>query len=131
MGLKRKGSRSICVGSVSYRWVVSRSIQAETGKISVILEAAHHPGQRISVRVACRDFWLDFGDWRDAPPPGFPGAYRPVTPGMVRKIISAALAAGWLPQQRHRNLAYEWTNEGILIALNENKNERKLIRKRR
>ena len=132
MALKRKGSRSIRVGGESFWWTVSRSIQAETGKISVIIEPVEKPGRRIAVRVPCRDFWLDFSDLRDAPPAGFAGAYRPVTPALVQKIILAALAAGWLPQQRQKNLVLQWSEKEILIPLEQNRDaERKLIRKRR
>src|SRR5258708_7876159 len=117
MGLKRKGSRLICVGDESYRWTVSRSIQAETGTISVIIEPNENPGRRIAVRVPCRDFWLDFSDLRDAPPAGFSDAYRPVTPAMVQKIVLAALAAGWSPRQGQKNLRYNWSDEGELTAI--------------
>lgn len=58
MGLKRKGSRLVRVGSQNYRWTISRSAQAEIGHISVIIELAERPGHRISVRTVCRDFWL-------------------------------------------------------------------------
>jgi hypothetical protein len=66
MGLKRKGSRLIRVGSDSYRWTISRSTQAATGCVSVIIESAEQPGQHIAVRTACRDFWLDFSNLRDS-----------------------------------------------------------------
>ena len=131
MGIRRKGSRLIRVGGVPYRWTVSRSIQAETGKISIIIEAVEQPGQRITVRVPCRDFWLDFSDLRDAPPAGLPNAYRPITPAMVEKIITAALTAGWLGQERQKNLVGEWTGEGLLVPLATCKVKPKLIRKRR
>ena len=119
MALKRKGSRLIRVGNESYRWTISRSAQAESGCISVIVEAANQPGQRIAVRTPCRDFWLDFDDLRDAPPADFPNAYRPVTPAIVQKIIVAALAAGWLPKQHQKTLAYEWTSDEILVPLDQ------------
>ena|SRR5947209_6393995 len=118
MGLKQKGSRLIRVGGVAYRWTVSRSIQAETGKLSIIIEAVEQPGRRIAVRVPCRDFWLDFSDLRDAPPAGFPGAYRPITPAAVEKVITAALAAGWLGPKQQRNLVCEWTEQGLLVPDN-------------
>lgn len=132
MGLRKKGSRLISVGKESYRWAVSRSIQAVTGYISVNIEAVGKPGRRIVVRVPCRDFWLDFSDLRDAPAAGLPAAYRPVTPAMARKIISAALIAGWSPRERQKNLAYEWTAGGVLITTCRGRNvEKHLVRKRR
>jgi len=115
MGLKQKGSRLIRVGSESYRWTLSRSAQAVSGLVSVIIESAEQRGQRLVVQTPCRDFWLDFGDKRDNPPAPPQEPYRPVTPAMVQQIILEALAAGWMPQQRRKNLHYEWSGEGSLI----------------
>ncbi|HZK79783.1 MAG TPA: hypothetical protein VFC46_01925 [Humisphaera sp.] len=117
MGLKRKGSRLIRVGGESYRWTISSSAQAESGFISVIIESAEQPGQRIVVRTPCRNFWLDFSDMRDNPPIPPQAPYCPVTPAMVQKIILAALAAGWAPQRRHKNFNYQWSTEGELTSL--------------
>ncbi|MDB5292210.1 MAG: hypothetical protein JWL69_3451 [Phycisphaerales bacterium] len=117
MSLKRKGSRLIRVGGESYRWTISGSRQAETASISIIIEAAHKPGQRLVVRVPCRDFWLDFKDLTENRMPFSDDVYRPVTPATVHKIILAALAAGWQPQRRGKNLACEWAEDGILVRL--------------
>jgi hypothetical protein len=117
MGLKRKRSRLIRIGSENYRWTISHSTQAESGCISVIIEAAEQPGQRIVVRTVCRNFWLDFSDFSDNPPAPSLDAYRPATPAMVRKMIRAALRAGWLPKRRQKNLTYTWSADGKLTAI--------------
>lgn len=117
MGLKRKGSRLIRVGSESYRWTISNSAQAETGCISVIIESAGQPGQRISVRTSCRNFWLDFKELTEKRAPLSLDAYRPVKPATVQKLILAALAAGWLPKQRLKNLTFAWSADEELTVI--------------
>lgn len=118
MGLRRKGSRLIQIDSESYRWTISRA--AQSGCVSVIIETADRAGQRIVVGTPCRDFWLDFADLRDNPPAPGQDAYRPVTPAMIRKIIVAALLAGWSPQQQgHKDLCYGWSDEQGLTPLNQ------------
>jgi hypothetical protein len=38
-------------------------------------------------------------------------------PMAVRKIILAALAAGWSPKQRQKNLSYSWSADEKLTAV--------------
>ena len=111
MGIQKKQSRLIQVDEERYRWKVSRSQQALTGDISVVLELSSAPGQRLTVRVACRNFWLDVKELTENRRPFAAAAYRPVTPGMVRKIIAWALANGWQPHRKQKPLALAWTNE--------------------
>jgi hypothetical protein len=108
VGIKRKASRSIEVDGETYRWAVSDSQQATTGKISVIVEAVSEPAQRLVVRVPCRNFWLDFEDLAGGRISPLPDAYRPVTPATLRQIITAALAAGWQPQSRRKDFTFDW-----------------------
>lgn len=77
MGLAKKGSRSIVVGTIPYRWVVSPN----DGFLVLVVELAEKPGQRLEAF---------FG-------------YDPqkiMTPDSVRKIIEFALTRGWKPAQR-------------------------------
>jgi hypothetical protein len=92
MGLPTKGSRSITVGNVSYRWVVS----ARPNFLRLIVERHTDPGQRL---VA----WLHYHDSYVRDPAGRwcrVAQLRSVAPGVVRVAIELALARGWQPGKK-------------------------------
>ena len=73
MTLPTKGSRTIEVDGVVYRWIVS----PDSGFMVVVVEAAKLQGQRVEA-------YFDY-------------ANEPVTSAMVREIIKHALSNGWEP----------------------------------
>ena len=113
MGLRRKHSRRIVVDGERYRWTVGTSQQARTGCVSVVLELAAEPRQRLVVQVPRRNFWLDFKELGEGSLPYVEEAYRLVTPGIIRSIVVSALAAGWEPREKHKPLTLSWTQCGL------------------
>ena len=94
MAVRRKGTRSIVVDGLSFRWRVSSKGQAESGKILLAIHCEAGPGPGIAVHVPCRDFYLDLHDI-DAKDLTFDSdSYRPVKPADIRAIILAALENG-------------------------------------
>ena len=73
MALARKGSRTIVVEEVVYRWVVS-----EDGYMELVVEHEATPGQRLVAQV------------------GFVGG-DPITPRVVRRAVMLGLQEGWSP----------------------------------
>ncbi len=80
MGLAKKGSRTIKVDEIIYRWVLS----TDSGFMSIIAELDGGPGQRMEAQVSYRD---QPGDSQQAR----------VTPETVRRAINFAIGEGWTP----------------------------------
>jgi hypothetical protein len=115
MSLRRKQSRRIAIDGESYRWTVGKSQKHRTGCVSVVLELAEDPGQRLVVKVPSRDFWLDFGEITAGRRPFAEDTYRPVTPAMIRGVVVSALAAGWHPHEKRKPLDFVWTDSGLTV----------------
>lgn len=79
MGLAKKGSKTITVGSRQYRWRVSPS----SGFLDVVVEDAGGAGSRISVCTDYRDIDSE--------------STVQITPSTVREFIEQALHQGWDP----------------------------------
>lgn len=92
MGIAKKGSRRITVNDVPYRWVLS----PDDGTMELIVELADEPGQRLEAVFLYHDLYEPNG----AGNLSIVGQRRSVSPGVVRKIIIAALTRGWQPSQR-------------------------------
>lgn len=76
MTLPRKGSRQLVIDGVQYRWVVAPNDEPGVG---IVVELA--------TRAACRLIsWVDHGVL--------------ISPGLVRRAILDATAAGWRPNER-------------------------------
>ncbi len=84
MGLARKGSRTLTVGDVTYRWVVS----PDDGFMVIVVERDEAPGQRMQAQVGYRD--------------GDPAGRAQITPAVVRRVIERALREGWTPDRSGR-----------------------------
>lgn len=76
MAIARKGSRQLIIDGVRYRWVVAPKDEAGVG---IIVELAALPACRLVS-------WVDHGVL--------------INPGLVRRAIADALAAGWRPNER-------------------------------
>lgn len=93
MTLKAKGSRSITVDDVRYRWRLGRG----SGPLSFAVDS---PGQAGSVLLArlsdcSRTNWCDDGEG------------LVVAPGLVAAVIRIALERGWQPGIRGREFRLE------------------------
>jgi hypothetical protein len=78
--LRRKGTRTIVIDEVTYRWTVSPD--DEPG-LAIVVEHAASPAQKLV-------HWVDHG--------------VVITPKLVRATIVDALRAGWAPTQRGPDL---------------------------
>lgn len=92
MALAKKGSRRITVDGVLYRWALS----PDDGCMVLVAELAEGSGQRLEAFFQYHDLYepAEAGALRIV------GQRRSVSPGVVRKVILAALAGGWQPAQR-------------------------------
>jgi hypothetical protein len=80
MGLARKGTSLITVDGFAYRWLVS----GNDGWLDLVMELAEGHSQRIVIQMN-----YDVGQ---------------LTPGFVRRMILAGLAAGWTPSKRGQQI---------------------------
>lgn len=86
MAMPKKGSRSLVVGDMTFRY----RIRGTSGKeVSLAVEASEDPGAVLSVKVAFRDPWLHLQE-------GGPSD-QPLRPDAVRKVVEKALELGWDP----------------------------------
>jgi len=106
MAMPNKGSRSLVVGEVAFRYRV-RSTGGD--EVSLAVEASERPGAVLSVRCEFRDPWLHFGD-------GGP-IDRPLTPDGVRKVVECALKLGWDPAKPGPAFKARLTQSGTLTVL--------------
>jgi hypothetical protein len=83
MGLAKKGSRLISIDGVTYRWVVS----PDSGYMVLVAELNDEPRQRLEAV-----FGYD----------NHPEELGPISPGVVRQVIVAAIHRGWKPSQSGR-----------------------------
>lgn len=92
MGLSTKGSRSIFVGDVAYRWVVS----AHNGFLRLIVERREDPGQRLIAWFHHHDSYVrdPAGQWHRV------AQLRSISPTLVRATIILALERGWQPEKK-------------------------------
>src|SRR4051794_41149136 len=88
MALAKRGSRTICVDGIAYRWAVS----PDSGCMWLIVERARGPGQRVEASF----------DYHDVVEPDgrIVRQRRTLSPGVVRAVVLHALAKGWQPEQR-------------------------------
>jgi hypothetical protein len=82
MALARRGSRTIEVAGVNYRWVVS----PDDGCMAIVVEHEASPGQRLEAFVGYRE--------------GGPGGGAKISPRVVRRAILLGLGDGWRPLER-------------------------------
>ena len=102
MTLARRKSSPITVDGVTYRWKVAFRSQAETDKVTLVVQPPDH-GQRLTVEIPCRDPYLHL-EPDSEPEPEF--NYRSVTPSLVRKCMDSAIELGWSPDSKGPELAF-------------------------
>lgn len=97
MGLPKKGSKSICVNNIDYRYIISKSILHDDFifniKIAIQLATGFGPKLLIS-GIVSRDFWLDFPDVDQEM-----SVYLKILPKHVEKFIKDGLNLGWNPSE--------------------------------
>ena len=92
MAISKKGSRTITVNGIAYRWVVS----PDSGYAVVVVELEPNPGERLL--GYCNPF-------TEARSPDAGGLrlntiHRTISPGAVTRLIRAALERGWQPAKK-------------------------------
>lgn len=92
MAIPKKGSRTLVVEEVRYRWVAS--IHENT--INLVVELAEEPGQKLLAYFQCRDLYVrePNGEWR------FQTQMQSIKPSHVKRIIRHALTSGWSPREK-------------------------------
>ena len=104
--MPKKGSRTIEVAGVRYRYIISDS-GPQTIRLAV--ELASDPGRVLSLSVPFRDPWLDLGD-DDAQPED------PLTSARVTQVIAQALSLGWRADVKGQAFSCAIDESGRLIT---------------
>lgn len=91
MTIPQKGSRTINIDGIKYRWTVS----PDSGYMWLIVEQTEASGQRLEAYFEYHDVHESGGQTGR-----ITGQRRSISPTIVRDIIVHALANGWKPQQR-------------------------------
>lgn len=82
MAIAKKGARRIVVEGEGYRWVVAPDDEPGLG---IVVERDGPHGQRLAA-------WVEHGN--------------AITPALVRKVILYALARGWSPTERKKQMIF-------------------------
>jgi len=94
MALAKKGTRTLVINDIRYRWVVSRDFgggeNARAETLTLVVELADEPGQRLEAVFA----------YHDLPNSNVPADRQTISPKVVREIILFALQKKWRPTQR-------------------------------
>lgn len=92
MTIPKKGSRSLVVDEVRYRWVAS----VHDNAINLVIELADEPGQKLQTYFHCRDLYVRSpdGKWR------FQSQMQSIKPSHVKRIIRHSLRSGWSPGEK-------------------------------
>jgi hypothetical protein len=116
---KPKGARQVTIGDDVYHWMMAGGKERDGQFLcGVMIWHAQSARPRSTLRVwfSCDrwqviDRWFDFSTGRKR---ADPVQLRPITPGLIRKIIDAALAAGW-QRSAAAPVQCEWTDDERLI----------------
>lgn len=103
MGLAKKGSRTISIGGVVYRWAVS----ASSGYLRLVAELKCDPGQRLVAWFLHHDCYVrdQTGRWQRV------AQLRTISPALVRSTILMALERGWQPAAKRVGVYNLWEAE--------------------
>ena len=95
MALVKKGSRTITVGEIDYRWLVSAQDMEGLG---LVIELAEKPRQRMVT-------WFEHGDV--------------ISPSVVERCIKFALANDWHPESTGSELHFRHNGamDGLLSRI--------------
>lgn len=93
MALSKANSRPIVFQGAAYRWAVS----GDSGHMWLVVERADAVGQRL-------ELCFDYADRIEPRQDGSATLHqqRSITPGVVARVIEAALSRGWAPTARGR-----------------------------
>lgn len=113
---RANGLRQITVDATRYAWIVAR---IDPNHVVLRVWAAER-GRRdfpLEVRLRYDDPWLNYGPIITAPPERRDAVFQlePVTPGVVRRTIEAAMAAGWGPHHPPDPRLFEMGPDGGLV----------------
>jgi hypothetical protein len=117
--IRKNRPRRLTIESGNYLWRIQR-LDEQYVVLRVWAENRSRRDFPLEVRLRFDDFWLNFGSIISATPEQRQKAfqYTPITPGMVREIIEAALAMGWKPLSPIKTQRFEWTDVKKLIPIN-------------
>jgi len=117
---KGKSIRQITVGATRYVWVVRRLDESHV-VLRVWAAERRRRDYPLEVRIRYDDPWLNYGPIITAPPERRDAVFQlvPVTSGMVRETIEAAVAAGWSPDHPPQPRLFERAADGTLTPITE------------
>jgi hypothetical protein len=95
MTLPKKGTRTIEIDSMRFRYVISRSATLEFGLFSLNLTVQIESGRGRILKaegIVTRDYWLDCPKTESA------DKYMIMKPGHVAAVIRRARTCGWDPE---------------------------------
>ncbi len=96
MAIPEKGSRVITVNAIRMRWAyVSKGPHLMNGKMFLI--AQHEQGQKLSV---------DLGIVQQEHSDKYGRPERHILPGLVSKLLKAAMAKGWMPLKKTSGVSF-------------------------
>ena len=87
MAIPKKGSRSIHVDGVDYRWLIRRKPAYAQAELHIAIEAKHNPGATLLIQSE-----------RPHPQHWETEEIMPVTPSDIEDWIGSAIEAGWQPR---------------------------------
>ena len=106
MALGKKGSRTITVDDVVYRWAVS----PDSGYSVVIVQSENGDGEKLLVSINWMQERYSFS--------GDDGSLK-ITPGLVRMLIQKGIEAGWSPDKQGRDLSCDlMADETLMVRSN-------------
>lgn len=107
--------RQITVGAIRYTWVIAR-VDPHYVVLRVWAAERARGDFPLEVRLRHDDPWLNYGPIITAPPERRAATFQtdPVTPGVVRSTIEAAVAAGWGPHHPAHPRLFEMSPDGHL-----------------
>jgi hypothetical protein len=116
MGREKTGIRQITIGSSRYNWVVRRLDESHVVLRVWAAERARRD-YPLEVQMPFDDPWLNLGPILVTPPERRAAIFQlvPVTPGVVREAIEAAMAAGWTPYHPPHPRLFEKRADGTLV----------------
>jgi len=98
----KKKTRTITLEGHRYQYVTA---SPQLGFVRATIWSLDGKGQILKVVVRFDDPWVNLHR------PAEPLELRPVTPGLISLFIQQALAQGWVPTERGRELMRYWNRE--------------------
>jgi hypothetical protein len=119
--MSKKAIRKLVMENESFSWTVMPKLSCrQSDYVYVGIWLTGHNGQKLNVKIRFDDPWLNFGEMitcRDKDNFNQIFETRPITPSIVRKIISIALDNDWTPHDKNSEIFYEFKRDTMRLIL--------------